>query len=1253
MTISLGLDIGSNSVGSAWVDADKKTIHLGVSIFPAGVDEQENKRGSPKNQDRREKRSQRRTIHRRAKRKRRLTQFLIECELLPSDPDELQKLFHCDPWQLRRKALHEALPPYEFGRTILHLAQRRGAVGVETDPDDPEEGKVKEGMDRLSAMMNEADAETVGQFMADLIDERRQSNGAVTWNDPIRNRQYRIPEKEILFAGRELIREEFRLIAERQRSFKDSSLAAILTDELIKELDDPSETGTWRHRGLLFGQRRTYWDTGTLGRCDLEPTERCVPIADMHAGYFRVVETVNNIRITERGEDERALNPKERDQVIAALRSQKTASVSAIRKALGIHKKAVKDFYTLNIERDKDREINTDWFYHAIVPDVFNEERWNSMDEKAQDSVNRALLKFDPDNRQHEKKLREGAKTWWGLDADAVDRLINAWKDRPKLEKRLKLSRTAIRNLLPYMNEFDEENERWPTQIEARVRFAEDRENDATDEQRDRYRLGVQVLSKNDRQYLRKHKELIPPAPMLSNPVVRKAIHEVRRHILHWRRKFDRMPDRIVIEYVRSATQPGKVRQATLDRNRKREDKRKKIIEQFKLHRLTSNQQRSAIERILLLRQQKGLCAYTGKTISEQAAADGRDVESDHIVPKSRSQDNGFNNKVLVTRDANRGKGKKTVKEWMTPEQFTAMEQRLAYLEKGESPSDYFTKKDCGRKWENLHRDAPTTANFLASQLTDTAYAAKQVGQWLSEVVYEGERDGRRRVFTTKGSYTSILRNDWGLSESDLDRQWHDIYEPGEAEGDNRSRRTRKEKNKDRADHVHHAIDAVCIALTSHDRIKDLARFSEEQEIARADLGHWPKRRALPPPWPALPRNPTEDQLRTATAEFRQQVAAAADQLTVSHRPVKRRLVGSFHEETHYGPVLEPLPPHRTEKFDTLFTNRINAEGLTPNHLRVPNGWDDLSNQLDDDDVSSGEKVAIRQELAGMPDHSPTISGIVRDRALRDRLRKCLKDNSVDPDEFTKNQIKQLVKDGKLTMKSGVPIKGVVLLRTNTDPVIIARKKLNPTTGKMAPEMDPEDHSKPHPRTKRVYIGGNNHHVEIREHTKKRKGETVAEWAGKVVKTFYAAKRNADRLKALKDAGVPSSKKLRQMSKEERKRFAPIVADVNQRFPVVDRSDNDAGNFVMSLAEGEMIFARRWNPKNKQPVGSSGYFVVCKCDPNGSIHFAPHWDARSASEQDRWSVTPSNLKKCGEEPGKPPYKVRVSPLGEVRRLERD
>ena len=319
MTISLGLDIGSNSVGSAWVDTDKETIHLGVSIFPAGVDEQENKRGSPKNQDRRQKRSQRRLIHRRAERKRRLRRYLMDHGLLPDNADALRKLFDTDPWPLRRKALREALSPREFGRVVVHLAQRRGAVGVETNPEDPDEGKVRKGMDRLAALMKEKGTETVGELLANLIEERRQSSGGVTWNEPIRNRQYRMDEKHMLFAGRELLRDEFHLIVEKQRAFKDSLLARILTDALITELDDPSKTDTWRHRGLLFGQRRTYWDTGTLGRCDLEPTERCAPVADRHAGYFRVIETVNNIRITKRDEPERSLTDEERDKVIGVL----------------------------------------------------------------------------------------------------------------------------------------------------------------------------------------------------------------------------------------------------------------------------------------------------------------------------------------------------------------------------------------------------------------------------------------------------------------------------------------------------------------------------------------------------------------------------------------------------------------------------------------------------------------------------------------------------------------------------------------------------------------------------------------------------------------------------------------------------------------------------------------------------------------------------------------------------------------------
>ena len=105
----LGLDIGTNSVGSALIDTDKKTIKLGVSVFPAGVEESGDKRGEPKNQARRRQRQQRRSIKRRAKLKRRLRKYLIKKDWIPTDKEKLQKWENLNPWLLRSEAIHEEL----------------------------------------------------------------------------------------------------------------------------------------------------------------------------------------------------------------------------------------------------------------------------------------------------------------------------------------------------------------------------------------------------------------------------------------------------------------------------------------------------------------------------------------------------------------------------------------------------------------------------------------------------------------------------------------------------------------------------------------------------------------------------------------------------------------------------------------------------------------------------------------------------------------------------------------------------------------------------------------------------------------------------------------------------------------------------------------------------------------------------------------------------------------------------------------
>lgn len=1393
MPVYLGLDIGSNSVGSAWVNTDEQQIRLAVSVFPAGVNERKDKRGAPKNQARRQARAQRRMIRRRAQRKRELVRFLMNQGLLPQDPSELRKQFEQNPWQLRRDALSRPLTPHEFGRVLVHMAQRRGALGVLSDPDN-NEGKVKEGMDPLNGLLE--DGQTVGQLMAKLIEQRREAiervpdeacsrrtrqrrrQRGVRPSDlvqvvPIRNRQYRLPAKDMLFAGRELIQQEFGAIWEKQKSF-DSDLAKLLTDGLKRELDDPERAAlgdweanpdksaqykrVWRHGGRLFGQRRAYWNTGTLGRCALEPTDRCVPVADRHASYFRVVETVNNIRITLPGQVKRCLQPEERQRLIQYLRglpvlplnplklplklkakrAPKNIQPKHLQEILGIDPKVLAKYgYPAGYcqlqfaEADPLRNVNTDWFYREVVLGAFGEGRWNALkaggeesntpkDNDRQEAVNRAILKYDPEEVGDAQKLRHRARNQWGLDEAGAERLIEAWKNRPPL-RRLNLSRRAIRNLLPHMETFDSEKQRWPTQQEARKAHAKIVERElvtrfvheglppeaAIEKARKRpefrrYATGAPALTAADRHYMKQQKHhlkdqngavirdaqgnpipALPPAPMISNPVVRRAIHEVRRHLLAWVRKFRRKPDRVVIEFARGVRESAKRCNEQLAESRLRDKERRLIEKDLRAWGIPQSNWDRAVLRVRLCREQNGICPFSldgpnaNRIIDPRMAAAGSEVEIEHIIPEGLTgRTMAFNNLVLCFRHANRGKGMRTPADWLGSEKLQAMLRRL----------ENAPIRNNRAKWARLQAVTPDEDAFRNSQLTDTAYAARQVAAYIADALYDGhglpERGGEQRIFTTKGEYTSRLRADWGLHESTLDRA-HGLepaLSPEESVSDphlEQSTRRARKAPKDRSDHRHHALDAVVTALLTPELLRVVTRQARKDREYYERTGYRARRKALPHPAPW----PTPESFHAA-------VTRAFEQVVVSHRPVKRRLTGALHEEDLYGTVTGPLPRHRTEDAHRLFSIRMPVyksqdKRLKPGHLRVPAGWDDLSVELDDPAVPLLRKRAVRRELLGLEDPPPKKSGIVRDRTVRDRIRKCLRASGIDPDNFSKAELQKVAAEGMLTMPSGVPIKSVVLLRTNTDPVVIPRRTLDHATGQMLPDMDPVVSSKPHPRTRRVYIGGNNHHLEIR-------ATGSGEWIGKVVSTFQVYRTLRRRLRALHKltrayqhlrlrlpktlgAGLSTEARAELRSKTARANLArwknemrkvkPQRARIMRDYPLVDRSDSEEGRFVMSLAVGEMVYARRRDRPDEAPT----YYVVCKLDRapkrEPKIHFAPHWDARTAppsnatkrtsKHQDRWDVTPGDLKNCGPQPGEPPVKVHISPLGEVKVLERD
>ncbi len=1351
----LALDIGSNSVGSVWIDRHTGAMTTGTSIFPAGVAEADDKRGEPKNATRRMTRRPRITLRRRAARKRELRLRLIAAGLLPGTAEEFRLLLEStDPWALRRRGLDHALTPHEFGRVLLHLAQRRGALGIKMasaddgdEPDASEDGKVKASIGEVRAKMLAAKVRTFGEYIASERDRRRTPlsdagmrpegphGGPREFRGAVRNKKGGAHGGYEHCADRAMIRDEFAKLWDAQRRLGGAS-AALLTEALRQELDNERGNAVWKHKGLLFGQRRQTWDLGALGRCVLEPTERCAPHADMHASRYRVVETVNNLKVIEHGRPPRPLTPDERTRIKAFLagplgthtkgkakgKPKSTVNVTDLREFMGWGKATKASRVRFNIEADEDREINTDWFSRAIVHGGIGPDVWAAMPARLKDGINHAILKFDPLQDGDEAKLRAGLMTWGGLSRVQADGVIAGWRTRPKPDaKRLTMSRKAVRNLLAVMDRAEpwpDANSttryRWLTQIEARQLLAGDGDfHDQTtglaldEHARRRYATGAKGATAADRYYMAKHvlmkdgKPIIgpdgrplaepPPAPMISNPVVRKAIHEVRRHLVEYMTTFGRRPDEVRIELAREARMGAKDADRLLFKNRLRSRIRNDIIDAFSLHGRTASQQRAAIDRVVLCVQQRGTCPLCGQPgLPARGAAAGEGCEIAHILPRASGGDNGYRNIVLAHTKCNRDMARRTPRQYWADtcpggydEGYSRVKaiytdiERPALKQTKSLSGDalwltYFDRREDARKLEQFSKDIADIKDMTLRQDAATKYAARQVMAYIADAVFDGkglperspgasaeDRERQRRIFSSDGLWTSRLRREWGL-----------FFDPHKGLS-NAEEHERKEKN--RGDHRHHAIDAIVIGYCTAAVQRLWEAREQAAEIAGVNsadgeqMEAYARSHPIPPPSPywdwsggsadAATRfvHATENDRKDARDRFRNAVKAAVygdDQTPrpICHRPVKRNLIGALHEETLFGPGLDGQG-QPTGKY----TSKKGVLDLTPNHLRMPEGWDDLGASLPpltgDKHADNLARNPTLRRLAAMEDPPPGKSGIVRDRALRNQLRRCLRSAGLDPDDFTAGELKKAVDAGKIRHASGVPIRSVVLLRTMSDPVIIDRKAPDYATGAMRPDPDPA--------SRRAYVGGNNHHIEIRE-KKDKKGNVL--WTGVIVSAFEAAERKLAKLRAFKAAGVPKPADLRALPRKQRAAWRPIIAEIERTHPIVDRRDDDAlgGRFVMSLCEGEMV--SMLDKRTREP----GYFVVAKLDKPSTVVLVPHWDARPAgqrkdadgkkipnSEREQFSANPSDLAELAAPGHRHAAKIRVSPLGVLTVLDRD
>ena len=209
----LGLDLGTNSIGWAAIclDGDENPsgiLDMGVRVFPDGRNPQDKQSLAVQ---RRIPRGQRRRRDRYLRRRADLLDELAACGLMPPDDDTRRIVQRLDPYKLRARALDHAVTPFELGRALFHLNQRRGfKSNRKADEDNGESGAVKYAAEALNKQMMASGARTLGE----LLYSQRNAGKATRF----RNLSATGNAKYEFYPTREMFGDEFDLIRAAARA---------------------------------------------------------------------------------------------------------------------------------------------------------------------------------------------------------------------------------------------------------------------------------------------------------------------------------------------------------------------------------------------------------------------------------------------------------------------------------------------------------------------------------------------------------------------------------------------------------------------------------------------------------------------------------------------------------------------------------------------------------------------------------------------------------------------------------------------------------------------------------------------------------------------------------------------------------------------------------------------------------------------------------------------------------------------------
>lgn len=702
MKYSLGLDIGTTSIGWAVANEDRQRIEdLGVRIF----ERPENpKNGESLAKPRRDARSARRRLRRRRQRLNFLKNFFIEHKLLSKE--QISSLLtydkahtHKDPYILRSKAIRQKVSNDELFVALYHIAKRRGYKSnrKSIEEKDKENGQVLSAIKAnqpLLALHNQSVATTL--LEEEKFTSHKRNKDADYSNSFIR------------------------------ADFESEILAILYTQDWdknwINELlyINPDNEKTKGKSGLFY--QRPYMNEALInqmrGRCQFDNLPRA-PKASYSFDLFRLAQDLAHLEYN----NGQKLTSKQISKCIEELKEIKTPTYTTIRKILGyVGDDSFRfDYYIRGKQEKGDKNKFTSFkFYHEIKTALkTSPKEWTRVERDIVlfDRIGE-ILSCNKDDDSLQKELNK-----LNLSSEAIKQLMKI-----NVSGFCHLSIEALRKLTPYILQgftYDKAVDLvYPGKFTEKL-FGTHNE--------------LPTLSKEQ-------------LDQLTNPVVKRAISQARKVINAIIKKYG-APSQIKIECATDIAKSFKDRSDILKQQRDNAENNDKI--KTKLEELSiaspSGQQ---IIKYKLREQQNCKCMYCGAPISTDIFNDDKLAEIDHIIPFSICGNDSINNKVLVCTKCNQEK-----KNHIPFEVWGADAKRWKIIT--ELAQDQ--KMPLQKRNRLLCKKAPKEG-WNERALNDTRYISRFMTHYIKDNLQFAESSkGKQKVLAPTGFITSYLRKMYGI----------------------------------------------------------------------------------------------------------------------------------------------------------------------------------------------------------------------------------------------------------------------------------------------------------------------------------------------------------------------------------------------------------------------------------------------------------------------------------------------------------